>query len=173
MTTSDVKITPGSGVNVATFDITEDSETKKLQRICINDPTTAAQTAAVDSSGRLSVATSAGTVPTLAKVKAASGAVAAVSIKGSAGTLKSAVLYCARSTPVYIKFYNIAFGSVTVGSSTPAFTLAVPPGDTLSFSFGDGITFGTAISYALTSGIAESDTGTLSTDDLVGAISFL
>ncbi len=49
MTTSDVKITPGLGVNVATFDITEDSEIKKIQRIALTDATgvgTAAVTAA-------------------------------------------------------------------------------------------------------------------------------
>lgn len=33
MTTSDVKVTPGSGKNVATFSITEDAETKEIQRI--------------------------------------------------------------------------------------------------------------------------------------------
>lgn len=36
-TTSDAKITPGSGTNVATYDITEDAETKKLQRVTVND----------------------------------------------------------------------------------------------------------------------------------------
>lgn len=37
MTTSDVKITAGAGTNVATYDITEDAETKKIQRVAIND----------------------------------------------------------------------------------------------------------------------------------------
>lgn len=37
MTTSDVKVTPGSGRNVATYSITEDAETKELQRIVSND----------------------------------------------------------------------------------------------------------------------------------------
>ncbi|HVX57431.1 MAG TPA: hypothetical protein VHA37_06895 [Candidatus Saccharimonadales bacterium] len=36
-TTSDVKVTPGTGANVATYDVTEDAETKKLQRLVIND----------------------------------------------------------------------------------------------------------------------------------------
>lgn len=42
MTTSDVKITPGSGVNIATYDITEDTETKKIQRVALTDSTGAA-----------------------------------------------------------------------------------------------------------------------------------
>lgn len=36
MTTSDVKITAGAGTNVATYDITEDAETKKLQRVVLS-----------------------------------------------------------------------------------------------------------------------------------------
>lgn len=37
MTTSDVKITAGAGTNIATWDITEDAETKKIQRIGLAD----------------------------------------------------------------------------------------------------------------------------------------
>jgi hypothetical protein len=37
MTTSDVKVTPGSGRNVATYSISEDTETKELQRIVNSD----------------------------------------------------------------------------------------------------------------------------------------
>jgi hypothetical protein len=36
MATSDVKVTPGTGANVATNSITEDAETKQLQRIVLN-----------------------------------------------------------------------------------------------------------------------------------------
>lgn len=35
-TTSDVKVTAGTGTNVATYDITEDAETKKLQRVVLS-----------------------------------------------------------------------------------------------------------------------------------------
>jgi hypothetical protein len=35
-TTADVKVTPGSGANVATYSISEDSETKQLQRIVLS-----------------------------------------------------------------------------------------------------------------------------------------
>ena len=38
-TTADVKVTPGSGANVATYSVTEDTETKQIQRIAINDST--------------------------------------------------------------------------------------------------------------------------------------
>lgn len=37
MTTADVKVTPGAGANVATYSITEDAETKQLQRIVASD----------------------------------------------------------------------------------------------------------------------------------------
>lgn len=36
-TTSDAKVTPGTGNNIATYDITEDSETKKIQRVVLSD----------------------------------------------------------------------------------------------------------------------------------------
>lgn len=36
-TPSDVKVTPGSGKNVATYSVSESSETKEIQRIAIND----------------------------------------------------------------------------------------------------------------------------------------
>lgn len=39
MTTSDVKVTPGSGKNVATYSFSEDTETKEAQRVVLNDST--------------------------------------------------------------------------------------------------------------------------------------
>jgi hypothetical protein len=35
-TTSDVKVSAGTGTNIATYDITEDAETKKLQRVVLS-----------------------------------------------------------------------------------------------------------------------------------------
>lgn len=37
ITTSDVKVTPGTGANVATYSITEDAETKQLQRVVLSN----------------------------------------------------------------------------------------------------------------------------------------
>jgi hypothetical protein len=37
MTTADVKVTPGTGANVATYSISEDAETKQIQRVGLND----------------------------------------------------------------------------------------------------------------------------------------
>jgi hypothetical protein len=36
MTTADVKVTPGTGANVATYSISEDAETKQIQRVGLN-----------------------------------------------------------------------------------------------------------------------------------------
>jgi hypothetical protein len=47
MTTSDVKVTEGSGKNVATYSITEDTETKQIQRVALNDSSGAAATITV------------------------------------------------------------------------------------------------------------------------------
>ncbi|HXA40132.1 MAG TPA: hypothetical protein VNW53_14125 [Phenylobacterium sp.] len=65
-TTSDVKITPGSGNNVATYDITEDAETRKLQRVVLSDNTGAdinfSVASPVTQSGTWSLANISGTV---------------------------------------------------------------------------------------------------------------
>jgi hypothetical protein len=39
MATSDVKVTEGSGKNVAAYSLTEDAETKQVQRVAMNDST--------------------------------------------------------------------------------------------------------------------------------------
>lgn len=165
-------ITPGSGVTIACDEVTDGvlGSAIKVQFTKLMDGTLdSTNKLIVDSSGRAAtLASFAGN--SFAKVKATTGAPAAVSIKGSAGTLYGWNLYCNKATPVYIKFYNVASGSVTVGSTTPSFTVAVPPGAVSNASL--SATFGTAMSYALTGGIAESDTTTLSTDDLVGTITY-
>lgn len=107
------------------------------------------------------------------KVKSTSGAPAAVAIKAAAGYLKSLNLYCNSQGPVFIKFYNVAAGSVTVGTTTPVFTIGVSPGNPFAPNFGGGFPFSTAMSFAITGGIAENDATPVAVDDLVGLITFL
>ncbi len=110
----------------------------------------------------------------LIKIKSVSSAPAAIAIKASAGTLKCGVLYCNNpSIPVFMKFYDIAAGSVTVGVSSVAFTIGIAPGAPFNFNLNDGPPFATAISYAITGGIAENDTTAVGVDDLIGTLGYL
>ncbi len=73
------------------------------------------------------------------------------SIKSSAGQLGKMLCYNPNATVAYVQIFNIASGSVTLGSSTPVDVVPVPAtlngGFTMPFP---GEQFGTAISYAAT-----------------------
>lgn len=79
-----------------------------------------------------------------------------------------------RTSTVYVKFYNATAANVTVGTTTPLFTLAIPGNasdDTmLSMMGAHGITFGTAISWAATTGLADNDTGAPAANDVAGTV---
>jgi hypothetical protein len=64
---------------------------------------------------------------------------------------------------LFLKVYNATAASVTVGTTTPVLTFPIPTqGDTngagFTFSVPNGIAFGTAISAAVTTGVADNDT---------------
>src|ERR1019366_5173382 len=75
----------------------------------------------------------------------------AVSIKSSAGTLGMLICGNVNSSQEYIQVYNIASGSVSVGSSTPVLSIPIPAAANGGFTLSVvGITFSTAISVAAT-----------------------
>ena len=92
----------------------------------------------------------------------APGTPAATAIKTSAGAL--ALIHATNDTtgPVYLKFYNLATGSVTLGSTSALFQFEIPGN---SASTGAGfvmalpipIPFSTAITYAVTGAISLTD----------------
>lgn len=87
---------------------------------------------------------------------------AATSIKASAGAV--AIIHATNDTtgPVYLKFFNLATGSVTLGTTSAAFQFEIPGN---SASSGAGfvlataipIPFSTAITYTVTGAIALND----------------
>ena len=86
-----------------------------------------------------------------------------VAVKGSAGQLYGIDAYSiSAATPVYIKLYNTAQGSVTCGSPTPVARYLVPAtgatGSGQIWHDANGIAFSTAITYCVTAGIADNDT---------------
>jgi hypothetical protein len=96
----------------------------------------------------------------------------ATSVKASAGTVWSIICSNANAAARYVKFYNLATAP-TVGTSVPAFTIAVPANGTVTISGGaNGIRFGTGIALAITAGAADSDTAAVAANDIKVATSY-
>lgn len=74
----------------------------------------------------------------------------AVEVKASAGQLYGYWFYNPNDEVTYLNFYNIAQGSVTVGTSTVKAQFALPAGAAANISFAQGIEFSTAITVSAT-----------------------
>lgn len=74
-----------------------------------------------------------------------------LSINASAGQLGMVQCYNPNSSQVYIQVFNVASGSVTLGSTTPAFSVPIAATSTGGFVLPMfGVNFSTAISAAAT-----------------------
>lgn len=85
-------------------------------------------------------------------------------IKATAGQLYSISAFNHTAGPLYLKFYNATAANVTVGTTTPVLTFTVPgnaDSDGAGFIWNSsiGFAFGTAITAAVTTAIADNDTG--------------
>jgi hypothetical protein len=91
-------------------------------------------------------------------------------VKATAGTVYGVWFSNMATSSRFLKFYNATAANVTVGTTTPVLTLALPgnSSDDISgvFSMAQGIAFSTAICVAATTGIADSDTGAPSANDV-------
>jgi len=75
----------------------------------------------------------------------------AQAVKTSAGKVYGYYLYNPEAAVTFVHFYNAGTGSVTVGTTNPLMTLAIPAGSAANLGVNDiGITFGTAITIAAT-----------------------
>jgi hypothetical protein len=74
----------------------------------------------------------------------------AVAVKASAGQLYGWYIYNSNDEVSYVNFYDIAQGSVTVGSSNVKLQLAIPAGAGANVMGTHGIPFGTAITVSAT-----------------------
>jgi hypothetical protein len=93
-------------------------------------------------------------------------------VKATAGTVYGVWVSNMATTTRFLKFYNATAANVTVGSTTPVITIAIPgnTSDDVSGMFnvgGQGIAFGTAICIAATTGIADADTGAPAANDCI------
>lgn len=92
-------------------------------------------------------------------------------VKGTAGTVYGVWFSNMATSTRFLKFYNATAASVTVGTTTPVLTLALPGNatDDISgvFAMAQGIAFSTAITVAATTGIADNDTGAPAANDVI------
>lgn len=92
-------------------------------------------------------------------------------VKATAGCVYGLWFSNTATSTRFLKFYNATAASVTVGTTTPVLTLALPgnSSDDISgvFSIAQGIGFSTAITVAATTGVADSDTGAPSANDVI------
>jgi hypothetical protein len=121
--------------------------------------------------------TSAGTVtatpaaPTASIVNSA-GSTNGTVVKATAGTVYGVTASNINAAIRYLKLYNSA--TVTVGTTTPAITLAIPAGGFVSVDFGAlGMRFGTGICLAMTTGAADADTGAVVAGEIKSMVSFI
>lgn len=77
----------------------------------------------------------------------------AVAVKASAGQVYGYHISNQSDADAYVQFYNIAQGSVTVGTSTRTRTLFIPQGGVIDTALPFGLTFSTAITIAATTTI--------------------
>ena len=93
-------------------------------------------------------------------------------IKGTAGQVYWIHAMNLASGVRYLKFYNATAASVTVGTTVPDLTFPVPTqGDTngagFVLSIPNGIAFGTAITIAATTGVADNDSGAPGANEVI------
>lgn len=93
-------------------------------------------------------------------------------IKATAGQLYWLHAMNLAATKRYLKFYNATAATVVVGTTTPVLTFPLlTQGDTNGAGFNlaipNGIAFGTAITAAATTGIADADTGAPGANEVI------
>jgi len=89
-------------------------------------------------------------------------------VKTSAGQVYCWAIYNNHASATrYVKWYNATAANVTVGTTTPVATWAIPFGSAAIGCTEQGIEFTTAITVAATTGVADNDTGAPSANDVV------
>lgn len=93
----------------------------------------------------------------------------AISVKASGGNLYSIIAIGLTSTVRYLKLYNKA-SAPTVGTDVPVMTIPIPAntqGAGIAIPFSMGVNFSSGIAIAITSGVADTDTGAVGAGDVV------
>jgi hypothetical protein len=80
-------------------------------------------------------------------------------VKASAGKLYGYYIYNGGAGVRYFKLWDALAADVTVGTTTPVATIALPSGAAAHVEFAMGIAFVTGITAACVTGVADSSTG--------------
>jgi hypothetical protein len=97
-------------------------------------------------------------------------------VKDTLGKIYLAVFINLSSSTLYAKFYDADADDVEVGTTVPTFTIPIPTlGDTNGAGFilnvlPFGIQFNTAITVAVTTGVADNDSGAPGANECVATI---
>jgi hypothetical protein len=99
-------------------------------------------------------------------------------VKATAGQVFSITAFNRTAAPLYLKLYNATAANVSVGSTTPVMTFVVPgnadsDGAGFIHSTDIGYAFGTAICAAVTTGVADADTGAPGANDCIVNIGYV
>lgn len=77
----------------------------------------------------------------------------ATTVKAAAGRVHYFDFYNPNAAVVFVNFYNALIANVTVGTTTPVWTIAVPPGVSRSDYLNSSISFATGISVSVTAAV--------------------
>lgn len=92
---------------------------------------------------------------------------AAQAVKATAGQIYGYYIYNPNATAHFVHFYDVAAGSVTVGTTVPLFTLTIPATSAANLMGTMGIAFGTAISCSATSAAGTNGSPAVGLDAVV------
>ena len=99
-------------------------------------------------------------------------------VKATAGQVFTITAFNRTAAPLYLKLYNATAANVTVGTTTPVMTFLVPAnadsdGAGFIHTTDIGYAFGTAISAAVTTGVADNDMGAPGANDCLVNIGYV
>lgn len=96
----------------------------------------------------------------------------AQAIKAAAGRLLPSVLTNHGASTVFVKFFNVASGSVTMGTTSALFEVALAPNQSVPLFGEGGVGFSTAISIAITGARGLQDATAIAANSVTGFIAF-
>ena len=157
-----VAVTAGAGTNIATDDIGG----VHYQRVKVTygadgSATDPSSTAPFPMAG-YPVASGGASVYYLSSSASTNGA----NVKASAGQVYGYTVTNSNTSARYLRFYNTA-GSPTVGSTATYMAVMIPGSGGVVVPIGSiGIAFGTGIAISLTTGAADTDTGSVAANEI-------
>jgi hypothetical protein len=93
-------------------------------------------------------------------------------IKAAAGRLLSITLTNTNAAARFLKVWNTASGSITLGTTAALFEIGIPPNQTVQFVMEGGLGFATAINVAITAGQGLTNNAAVTLGDVTGVIAF-